>query len=181
MTAFATCWFKGSFSDGIAQTCTEGTELQDLDLGRNARFALFSAAYTGCAQHFIYNVLYTHLFSSSRSAINVAKKVLTDSFVHAPFLYLPVYYASQSLMKSDLPGTPMEKCLFGLRKYRDEAQETLTKYWLVWTPVQVINFKFMPTELRVAFMASVSFGWLIALSVISHRDEIKSHSTNTAA
>ena len=162
--AFVTCLAKGSASDAVAQVYLEGAKPRDIDWGRNARFSLFSAAYLGCGQHFIYNILYTRIFSKARDAVTVFKKVCVDNLIHVPIFYLPLYYASKALM---LGGHAMA----GLAQYRDEARECLINYWKIWTPVQIVNFWLMPTELRVAFMACASFFWLIVLSFISHKKE----------
>lgn len=45
----------------------------------------------------------------------------------------------------------------------------LTKYFLLWGPVQCITFSIVPEHLRVSFIAVVSFFWLIILSSVSAR------------
>ena len=61
--------------------------------------------------------------------------------------------------------------LDGLRRYVLDAPEALTTYWKMWPGVHAISFGLMPKELRISFVASVSFVWLIFLSTISHREE----------
>ena len=36
--------------------------------------------------------------------------------------------------------------------------------WMIWTPAQLVTFSVIPPNFRVAWVASVSFGWLIVLS-----------------
>jgi hypothetical protein len=48
VVSFGTCLVKGAAADGIAQTQIEKTE--KFSIRRNALFALWSAAYCGCAQ-----------------------------------------------------------------------------------------------------------------------------------
>lgn len=180
--AFGTCWAKGQCSDVIAQTAGEGRPFSSLDVGRNLRFALFSGAYTGIIQHFIYNVVYSKIFGDGRSWRTVIMKVGLDNFIHVPFLYIPVYYTSQSVLKGNYPVAPpgadpfttlevvVMACRDGLRKYREEAYDVLRSYYMLWTPVQLTNFKVVPTELRIAFIASASFFWLIILSFMTNHE-----------
>ena len=42
---------------------------------RNAAFAVFSAGYLGCGQHYVYNVLFTRVFGVAQTASVAAKKV----------------------------------------------------------------------------------------------------------
>ena len=39
-----------------------------------------------------------------------------------------------------------------------------------WPPVHLISFTVMPKELRISFVACVSFVWLIYLSYASHKE-----------
>ena len=58
-----------------------------------------------------------------------------------------------------------------LYKEADAKRDLLTKYWLLWTPVQFATFGVVPPQYRIAFIAVVSFFWLIVLSTISSRDD----------
>ena len=89
-TAFATCLLKGSASDLVAQVQVEKCER--VDWRRNAAFALFSGAYLGIGQHAIYNVAFTRIFGTGTDLLTGLKKVIADSLVHVPLIYLPLYY-----------------------------------------------------------------------------------------
>ena len=52
-SAFATCFLKGSASDVVAQQALDSEE--GFDLPRNITFAVFSGAYLGIGQHYVYN------------------------------------------------------------------------------------------------------------------------------
>ena len=92
--AFATCFVKGSASDAVSQQVVE--QRPALDVQRNTAFAFFSGAYLGCGQHFVYNVAFTRVFGSGRSAGVALCKVLADAIVHVPCVYLPLYYAFET-------------------------------------------------------------------------------------
>ena len=89
-TAFATCMLKGSASDAVAQLQVE--KCSSLDLKRNFAFGFFSGAHLGIGQHLIYNVAFTRAFGKGTDALTALKKVIADSTVHVPLIYLPLYY-----------------------------------------------------------------------------------------
>ena len=162
-TAFATCLAKGSASDGVAQLQVE--KQSSLDWQRNFAFAFFSGAYLGVGQHFVYNVAFSRLFGSGSSVRTALTKVIADSTVHVPMIYLPLYYPFKAVALGE--GSALD----GLYRYRLDAPSVLTTYWSMWPAIHFMNFKFTPPELRVGLVAAVSFMWLIYLSYASHRDE----------
>jgi hypothetical protein len=161
-TAFATCWFKGSASDVIAQTQLEKSER--VDWRRNFAFGFFSAAYLGIGQHLVYNIAFTRIFGTSTDLITALQKVAADSAVHVPMIYLPLYYAFKAVALGEGEGTAMS----GLEQYCDDFWPVMTTYVSMWPVVHLISFTVMPVELRIGFVACVSFCWLIYLSHTSH-------------
>jgi len=160
-TAFATCAMKGSASDAVAQLKLE--RRKKLDVGRNAAFALFSGGYLGIGQHYVYNVAFARIFGTATDLTTTIKKVLADSTVHVPLIYLPLYYPFETVVLGK--GNVMD----GLRKYRSDAPTVLRTYWSMWPPVHAISFGLLPPELRIGFVATISFVWLIFLSNQSHK------------
>ncbi|CEM30109.1 unnamed protein product [Vitrella brassicaformis CCMP3155] len=155
LMAFATCGIKASASDVITQRNVEGCE--SLDVARNAKFALFGAAYTGCAQHFWYNVVFPRFLGTGCSLVVVTRKVLCELFVHTPLSYFPVYYVFKAVLNGKRP-------LEGLYEYRGEAASVLPHYWMLWTPGHIMTFAVIPPQFRIAWVAGVSFCWSIILS-----------------
>jgi len=47
----------------------------------------------------------------------------------------------------------------------------LKKYWSVWLPASLINFLFVPAHFRIAFVAAVSFFWMIILSIVANNND----------
>lgn len=157
-----TCLFKGCASDAVAQLQVEKRE--KMDWRRNAGFALFSGAYLGIGQHLIYNVAFTRIFGRGTDIVTGMKKVVADSTVHVPMIYLPLYYPFKFIVLGE--GTAYE----GLLRYKADAYDVMTTYWSAWPAVHFISFTYMPQELRIGFVASVSFVWLVYLSYASHKD-----------
>ena len=138
--AFATCFVKGSASDAVSQQVVE--QRPALDVQRNTAFAFFSGAYLGCGQHFVYNVAFTRVFGSGRSAGVALCKVLADAIVHVPCVYLPLYYAFETPALGK--GSPYD----GLVRYREDAYDVLTTYWSTWPAVHFVSFTMLPPEVR---------------------------------
>ena len=90
--SFATCLVKGSLADGIAQTFVEKNEA-GFSTRRNLLFAAWSAAYCGCAQHYIFNVAFSRAFGTATTWAVSLQKAAADSFVATPLLGIPIYYA----------------------------------------------------------------------------------------
>ena len=54
-------------------------------------------------------------------------------------------------------------------RWRDEALGITVAFWKVWTPAHIVTFGLMPEPLRITWVASVSFFWLIIKSTMVHR------------
>lgn len=159
--AFATCWVKGSASDAVSQKIIEQKE--SLDVRRNLAFATFSGAYLGIGQHMVYNVAFTRILGSGTDLFTGVTKVVADSTVHVPLIYLPLYYPFETVALGK--GSVAD----GLQRYRADAYDVLTTYWSTWPLVHLVSFTVIPQELRISFVACVSFVWLVYLSWASHR------------
>lgn len=96
VASFGTCLVKGAVADGIAQTQIEKTE--KFCIRRNALFALWSAAYCGCAQvRRSYALLPCHI------AVAVHSRELLDKICRlAVFSTSPPRVASRSTTFSTL-------------------------------------------------------------------------------
>eukprot|EP00434_Breviolum_minutum_P030989 symbB.v1.2.027407.t1/scaffold2802.1/size122644/3 len=78
--AFVTCYGKGTASDLVAQMVVERKSQPSWQ--RNVAFALFSGAYLGVGQHFVYNVAFTRIFGAGMDLRVGVQKVLADLFGH---------------------------------------------------------------------------------------------------
>lgn len=58
-----------------------------------------------------------------------------DQFVHHPFLYFPVFYATREFVMAEKPD--LVRCL---STYKENMKEDLTALWKVWVPSTVVNF-----------------------------------------
>lgn len=157
--AFGLCLTKGVLADAFVQ---RGIERKDtFDKRRLLAMGLFSGAFTGCAYHGLFNVLFPRLFGTARSASILLQKAAADGVIIFPFLYMPTFFFFDEL------------CRFGslqglVRRWTDEIGKAMQHYVKIWPATMLIVFSVVPVELRVSFIASVSFAWLVILSCVSH-------------
>lgn len=159
LMGFGVCFTKGVIADALAQKAIE--RRKDLDLRRMLAVALFSGTFCGCAYHFLFNTLFTRVFGASRCLFTVVSKAAADGFVVFPFLYMPTYiFFYEALRFCSISRLAA--------RWSKEIGEYMRKYVNIWPATMVCVFTVVPVELRVSFLAGVSFVWLIILSVISH-------------
>jgi hypothetical protein len=194
--AFLTCALKASAADAVAQlrqltvTDTESNSkgvdnrglhhdlpFLNIQIPRNLAFLLYGGMYQGVAQHFIYNVLFPDWFGHGTDVLTVACKVLTDITFLGPCISLPISFAIKAAVYGS--SNPFAD---GLKKYEQNVVEKdlLFKYWMLWAPVNTITFSVIPEHLRILFMASISFFWLICLSSISNKTPVSEENIVTA-
>lgn len=167
VAAALTCGTKASAADYVAQrrlSKKSNDGLSKIDTARNIAFLLYGAVYQGMAQEFIYNHLYPMWFGTDTSVLVVLKKVLFDLLIQTTLVTLPIAY----LTKAAIGRYPAQE---GLKRYWEDITTNgiLSKYFMLWGPVQCLTFSIVPEHLRVSFIAVVSFFWLIILSTVSAR------------
>jgi Mpv17 / PMP22 family len=106
------------------------------------------------------------MFGSGASVSIVLSKVLFDLLVQTTLLTLPIAYLTKALLYQYHPVKAM-------KLYWNDIvhQGLLQKYFLLWGPVQCLTFSIIPEHFRVAFIACVSFFWLIILSKLSSKTQ----------
>lgn len=172
ISAVTTCSVKGFLADFIAQKRnsadgdnneTKPSTKVPFSFRRNAAYILYGGGILGVFCDIMYNAVYPFLFGGLDGIVQLIAIVTFDNFVTAPLLWLPPVY----FVRAILYGDPLKS---GFRKYIDDIKlrGLLTKYWAIWWPAQIVNFSVVPAHLRIAFMAAVSFFWLIILSCVSN-------------
>ena len=127
---------------------------------------MFCCCSSGVGQEYIYNTLYPIMFGTGGDPITVVKMVCFDLFVQTTFITLPIAY----YFKSIIFGTSFVQ---STKQYLSDVrhQGLLTKYFMLWGPVQALTFGVIPHHFRITFIAMVSFFWVIILSSISGRQQ----------
>lgn len=159
--SFMTCFVKGSIADITAQVVIEKQE--KVSLRRTGLFALWSAAYCGSAQHFIFNVFFGRVFGQATTLRVALTKASADSFLATPLLGIPIYYACKPTIEGTGGGV-----IDGLREYADGFWDFYWKPAMVWIPAHLVTFSVVPVNLRIGWISVVSLGWLSFVSMTSH-------------
>ena len=164
LSGFATASAKGAAADRLAQwrdVCTTNFSIR-----RNVAMLLYSGTVLGVSCEVMYNRLFPLLFGGEKTLARVIKMTLFDGLINAPLLWLPPAYLVQALIY----GYPKRKAL---QKYVLDVRENglLFKYWSLWMPVSFLNFSVVPPHYRVVFVASVSFFWMMVLSVLANKSD----------
>mmetsp|Transcript_37826 Transcript_37826/g.52527 ORF Transcript_37826/g.52527 Transcript_37826/m.52527 type:complete len:238 (+) Transcript_37826:146-859(+) len=163
---FATTGIKTSAADLFAQKVIERRE--EIDWRRQATFTIFGFFYLGGFQYSLYNSVFPKIclpiktaYKTHGRSISVLAQVFVDQALHHPFLYFPSFY----FVKAIATGEP-NKLDFTVNKYKAEIVESVQALWMVWVPCQIVNFGLVPMHFRIPFVAGVSFGWTVILSVM---------------
>ena len=110
----------------------------------------------GAGQYVLYCLLFEAIFPAATAAASVGKMFL-DQFVHVPFIFLPIFYATDAWVC----GKGMD---YVRNKYESEALTTLKANWCIWVPASFLSFYAIPTHWRIPFVSLVSF---VSTSVFS--------------
>lgn len=165
IACFLTASTKACFADSMAQYRDATTT--KFDIKRNLAMILYSGTILGLFCSVMYNQLFPILFAGETNPVLLAiKMALFDGFINAPLLWLPPAYIAKALIYNK----PKREAL---QKYVRDVRENglLKKYWSLWLPASLTNFLFVPPHFRVAFVAGVSFFWMILLSVVANSND----------
>ena len=164
LASFLTAAILAAVADGFAQYADDC--VKKFDTKRNIAMALYSGIVSGVCVEFMYSSVFPIIFGRGAGGgiYRAIRMTLFDECVNAPLLWLPPAYVAQAVVYR----TPKR---LAMRKYLSDVREhgLLTKYWSLWIPMSIINFSVVPLHFRVAFVAVVSFFWMIILSVVANR------------
>ncbi|EGC31015.1 hypothetical protein DICPUDRAFT_83072 [Dictyostelium purpureum] len=133
-------------------------EKKNIDWSRVAKFTVWGLISSPLV-HF-WHIILDRLFRNIKGQYQTWGKMIVDQLVFAPFINI-AFYTVLAL----LDGKP-KSILFKL--YFD-LFPTLKASWKVWPIAQFINFKFVPSHLRVLFGNLIGFLWGMYLAVISSK------------
>eukprot|EP01136_Pigoraptor_vietnamica_P007370 Opistho-1_new@2633 len=138
----------------VVQQKIEG---HSLDWARAARMGAMGLAL-GPVHHHWYSFIDRRLPSQSLS--NVVKKVAADQAVFAPFCILS-FFGGVATLEGRTP--------------QETREEVGRKFWptykvdcAIWPLAQLLNFYFVPSQLRVAYVGTATLFWNVFLSHMKH-------------
>eukprot|EP01001_Neometanema_parovale_P010886 NODE_7124_length_791_cov_121.682635_g6885_i0.p1 GENE.NODE_7124_length_791_cov_121.682635_g6885_i0~~NODE_7124_length_791_cov_121.682635_g6885_i0.p1 ORF type:complete len:187 (+),score=8.77 NODE_7124_length_791_cov_121.682635_g6885_i0:62-622(+) len=149
-----------SISSILSQKVVDG---KAFDFKELAVFNLYGAAYSGIFMTWCYR-LYERLFNHLPRNRQVVAKVLMDNFVSLPLGAPTSFYLYFGLMGG----------LSFWDSYRWLQQEWwnyCVAGWCIWLPVQYINFRYVPPQMRLPFTLSVTVFWGVLLASFSKGDK----------
>ena len=151
----------------------EMNQSKQLEYQRNFAFILYGGLYQGIAQEYLYNHLFPLWFGIGNDMATVFTKVLFDLTVVSPFICIPIAYIVKSIIyRQHWWSDGIAKYVYDLRYNR-----LLFTYYAIWCPAGICSFGLIPDHYRIAFIAFISFFWLILLSTISSSSKEKEEVT----
>lgn len=81
---------------------------------------------------------------------NACKKVVADTLIHAPFVYLPTFYVSTGLMQG-------KSLMDSIALFRAKFRETMAAYVVIWPFTMLGIFYVVPEPSRVLVLACLCF------------------------
>jgi len=184
-TAIVFATSKGVLADLLAQLYVEGRRLPSksnetdealtYNWRRTASLATFSGLYCGAFFYWQFSVLFPRIWpvNASYSWRSVLAQVGLDNGFFSPCLYLPTFFIiNGAFCHGETPNA-------SVRRYADEFGNVVWNLLTIWVPAGLVNFALMPVWFRAPFNASVSFFYLIFLSIQAQNLATKSQCSVT--
>ncbi|XP_045450659.1 mpv17-like protein [Melitaea cinxia] len=132
-------------------------EKPDIDLVSASRIVAVGSCLYAPTLYYWYKFL-DRKFVGTAAKI-VATKVVSEQFIMTPVL-LAAFYTLLGVLerKEDV-----------FKELREKYWKTLLANQAFWIPGQIINFAFIPSNLRVVYVASASFIWINVLCFIKRQ------------
>lgn len=153
------------------EQCNEPTKMakfaqaQSYDLTRTSHMTA-AGLTTGVVTHYWYILLDKYL-GQKRTPYVLATKILVDQIVFSP-VNLFVYFSTLGVCE-----------MSSWRHVKEELMEKgfeniYVMEWLVWPPMQLINFALLPLRYRILFDNVISLGFDIYSPYVKYKTQLKS-------
>lgn len=140
--------------DTMAQQIIEKKGVGNHDIARSGRMALYGSVFGPVATKW-FDVLQKRIVFKNKN-MEILARVASDQTLFAGS-NLFCFLSSMAIMEGSDPQEKLEK----------NYVSALTKNWMVWPFVQVVNFKYVPLQHRVLLVNVVSLGWNCYLSSLA--------------
>jgi len=164
---FASCFacVKNSVADySIQKTQNEGP----FNIKRTLGFSLFGLLHVGAGQYIILNKIIPRIIPSinkiPKPSNAVLKAIILDQFIHVPLIYFPLFYTFKEFGESTIFNPPETSNI--IKNYKENLKNDMIISGSIFMPIQFLNYKFIPTHLRVPLLSSCGFLYVMLLSYL---------------
>jgi len=131
-------------------------------------FMIFGGLYVGVFQTYLYRYVInaanlTMLTGLTSKAPIVFANAMVDTFIHSPFMYLPLFWLTMRAVNNTTPPETWIPATYA--KWKANVFEVSMASATLWLPAQILNFYFMPQHLMVPFINLVGVFWVVYLSL----------------
>jgi len=144
---------------------SQGKETLPLDTTKLQRYAVLGYTIIPNIMTVWYRWLDTRYTATTTSVI-VKKVVLDQTFLTIPILVVFFLFMSWREGKEDITA-----------EFREKFAKTFGTSCLFWLPAQTLNFKFVPSSLRIAYNGACGFIWANILCMLKRQGEIPKQDT----
>lgn len=134
--------------------------LDRVDWKRTFNFTLLNTVFMSTSAHYWYGFLSTKIAGDTMVA--AIKRVAFDQLLFAPAI-ISTLFTGNMLLKGDADLATI------LEKLKNDLPSTLLYNYSLWVPAQLINFRFVPPQLRVLWANFIGFFWNIYLSSATNK------------
>ncbi|XP_013914530.1 PREDICTED: peroxisomal membrane protein 2 [Thamnophis sirtalis] len=159
LTKAASSAFLSALGSLLSQVIEKSQKKRSLDWREPLRFAIYGFLFTGPLSHYFY--LYLEQLVPSDAPFSLLKRLLVDRLIVSP-AFLALFF----LVMNFLEGKDMSEFS---KKIKSGYWTSLKMNWKVWTPVQVINFTYVPLQFQVLFGNLVAVLWFAYLASVKKR------------
>ena len=152
---------KAWLADLLIQCAVEKRD--SIDTQRSVLFATFGTTYQGVFQYLMYNRGFEVWFPG-RGLRNVVTKIALTNLVSDPVFFFPAFYTMREAMGGERGAGAWDTVSRALDKYRANCVTDWRNSWAIWVPAHIVTYGFCPVHLRISWMASVSFAYVMLLS-----------------
>jgi len=142
---------------------------------RTLNFAILGTVMVGPALHYWYGGLAARfpLKEGASSVKAVLTRVSLDQFVFTP-LFVPCWIAALWTMDGYNEGTAVQTTLEGMpRRMKETVPEIIVHNWMLWFPIQCINFFWTPVQFQVLISNCVALVWNAYLSFSTKKEIVE--------
>lgn len=128
---------------------------QEWDVMRTARFGLIGSTFVAPVCHYWY--AYLHKYHAGASAAQISKRVALDQLVCTP-PFMVVWLSSLWTLEGSVPPNQLPQAV------TQAMPDVMKASWILWVPMQYLNFYAVPLKYQVLFTNVVELAWNAYLS-----------------